>query len=331
MTQAVIEHIQLAANDIELHLAVLGEGPLVVLCHGYPGLWYSWRHQLPALADAGYRAVALDMRGYGRSSRPLPSDHYGYDRTAADVLAVIDHFDEERAALVGHDFGANLTWHMAVHYPQRLRGIATLCVPYEMPLAGGADALPSQLYADIARQHFFHMHYYQQVGVAEASCAGREREFLGKLFWALCADGELLAWEDYPAEGTHYVDVLAEPPAPPPWSWLSAEDFDYYVAEYLCAGPELTFIGGINSYRAMDYNWRLFRDSAHAPVTIPALFVGGREDPVVKMGSESDFDHMRALVQDLRGLELLEGAGHFIQQESPQAVNRELLTFLDSL
>ncbi len=324
-------HLQLEANGIELHLACQGEGPLVLMCHGFPGLWYSWRHQLPALAAAGYRAVALDMRGYGRSSRPLPSDAYGFDSTSADLLAVIDHFGEEQAVLFGHDFGANLAWHMGIHHPQRIRGIAPLCVPYDMELAGGSDVLPSRLFAGIAKQHFFHMHYYQAVGVAESHTLGREREFLTRLFWALSADGHLLDWQGYPSEGTRYLDVLAEPPDAPPWPWLSARDLDFYVQEYLCAGAELAFIGGINSYRAMDRNWIMFRETAHAPVEVPALFVGGAADPVITLAGDDPFAQMRKRVPDLRGVELLEGAGHFIQQEAPQALNRLLLDFLEGL
>ncbi len=159
-------HRKLAANGIELHLAEQGAGPLVILCHGYPGLWYSWRHQLPALAGAGYRAVALDMRGYGRSSRPVDSEYYGLDSTSADVLAVMDDCGAETAVVVGHDFGANLAWHMGIHHAERIRGIAPLCVPYDMDLAGGCDVPPSTLFAAIAQEHFFHMHYYQAVGVA---------------------------------------------------------------------------------------------------------------------------------------------------------------------
>lgn len=326
-----IEHLQLAAGDIDLHLACLGEGPLVILCHGYPGLWYSWRHQLPAIADAGYRAVAIDMRGYGRSSRPLRSDDYALDKTSADVLAVMAHFSQEQAVVIGHDFGANLAWHLAVNYPQRLRGVASLCVPYDMPLAGGSDQRPSELFAAIAQNHFFHMHYYQQVGLAEAGYAGREREFLSRLFWALSGEGELLNWENFPSQGTHYIDVLAQPEYGPPWSWLSQQDFDYYLQEYLCAGLELAFIGGINSYRAMDRNWELNRATAHAEVKIPALFVGGEEDPVVKLGSEEEYLNMQRLVKDLRGMDLIPGAGHFVQQEQPQEVNRRLLEFLRGL
>lgn len=304
---------------------------MVLLCHGYPGLWYSWRHQLPALAQAGYRAVAMDMRGYGRSSRPQSPQQYAFDKTSGDVLAVLDYFREQQAVLIGHDFGANLAWHMAVRHPQRLRGVGSLCVPYDMALAGGSDTLPSALFAAIAQQHFFHMHYYQQAAIPERHTLGREEEFLRKLFWALCADGELLNWENFPSRGTQYIDVLAEPPVALPWSWLSREDMNYYLAEYLHAGPELAFIGGINSYRAMDRNWQLFRESAHAPVEIPALFIGGQEDPVVQLGSEAEMAHMRHLVRDLRVDVLLPAAGHFVQQEQPAAVNQLLLEFIGGL
>lgn len=326
-----LAHRQLHNGGVELHVACLGEGPLVVMCHGFPGLWYSWRHQLPAIAEAGYTVVAPDMRGYGRSSRPGDSDAYRFDYLSADMLSILDHFGAERAVLVGHDFGANLAWHMAVHHADRLRGVVSLSVPYDMPLAGGCDVLPSTLFADIAAQHFFHMQYYQAVGVAEGATAGREREFLRKLFWALSGEGDLLDWTRFPSEGTSYIDVLGEPPAPPPWPWLSVEDFDYYADEYLRGAPDLTFAGGINSYRAIDHNWRRFRDSAHAAVTVPALFITGEEDPVVKLGSPADHEHMRDRVRDLRGLEFVPGAGHFVQQEAPGAVNRLLLEFLEGL
>ena len=326
-----VEHEQLQANGIELHLACQGDGPLVVMCHGYPGLWYSWRHQMQALAKGGYRAVAMDMRGYGGSSRPLDSSEYSFDKLSGDVLAVLDHFGYEQAVLIGHDFGANLAWHMGIYYPDRIRAIAPLCVPYDMELAGGSDELPSLLFAAIARQHFFHMHYYQAVGVAERHCRGREREFLTKLFWALSAEGELLNWENFPMTGTHYIDVLAEPPQALPWSWLSVAEMDYYVEQYLRAGPELTFIGGANSYRVMDRNWQLQCANAHAEVTVPTLFVGGAQDPVIKLAGDDPFATMREKVRDLRGLELLPGAGHFIQQERPDLLNPLLLQFLRGL
>ena len=331
MRRNEVEHRQLDRNGVTLHLACQGAGPLVVMCHGYPGLWYSWRHQMSALARAGYTAVALDMRGYGRSSRPVDVESYGFDQLSADVLAVFDDFQAEQAVLLGHDFGANLTWHMAIYHPQRLRGIAPLCVPYDMELAGGSDVLPSTLFAAIAKRHFFHMHYYQQQGLAESHLVGREREFLERLFWALCAKGDLLDWENFPSEGTQYIDVLAPPGEALPWPWLSEQDMDFYQQEYLAAGPELAFAGGINSYRVMDYNWRLTRDRAHAQVNVPTLWVGGEEDPVIKLAGDAPFDHMRQKVTDLRGLTLLPGAGHFIQQEQPEMLNQLLLDFLGEL
>jgi pimeloyl-ACP methyl ester carboxylesterase len=326
-----LEHRQLQANGVELHLACQGEGPLVLMCHGYPGLWYSWRHQIQPVAEAGFRAVAMDMRGYGASSRPLASSEYGFDRLAGDLLAVLDYFESPQAVLFGHDFGANLAWHMGIWYPERIRAIAPLCVPYDMQLAGGSDQRPSELYAAIAREHFFHMHYYQSVGVAERHLVGREREFLTKLFWALSADGELLDWENFPTEGTHYIDVLAEPASELPWAWLSVEDMDYYVEQYLSAGPDLAFIGGINGYRAMDRNWELQQERAHAGVPVPTLFVGGEEDPVLKLAGDDPLETTRNRVKDLRGLELLPGAGHFIQQERPDLLNPLLLAFLRGL
>ena len=147
---SAIEHLQIQSGDVELHLACQGEGPLVVMCHGYPGLWYSWRHQMQPIADAGFCAVAMDMRGYGGSSRPLDSHEYAFDKQSADVLAVLDHFGEQQAVLFGHDFGANLAWHMGIYYPDRIKAIAPLSVPYDMELAAGSDIRPTELYSAIA-------------------------------------------------------------------------------------------------------------------------------------------------------------------------------------
>lgn len=309
-----------------------GSGPLVLLAHGFPGLWYSWRHQLPALAAAGYRAVALDMRGYGGSGRPAASDEYRFDLQAADLFAVMEHFAAASAVLVGHDFGANLAWHMGLFYPERIRAVAALASPRGMPLAGGGDVLPSELFAGVARQHFFHMHYFQAPGVAEADLQGREREFLLRLFWALSARGHLLDWRDYPSAGTTYLDVLAPPAVPLPWPWLSEADFEVYLRAYLdTPDPARVFAGGLNAYRSMDANWHAFHQRAHEPLPCPALFLAGEADPVLALGDSDLLANMRALVPDLRGEVLVPGAGHFVQQEQPQATNRALLDFLASL
>ncbi|MFK8047153.1 MAG: alpha/beta fold hydrolase [Halioglobus sp.] len=324
-------HEEINNGNIRLHIASAGHGPLVVMCHGFPGLWYSWRHQLTALARAGYHAVAMDMRGYGRSSRPIASAEYSFDKLSGDVLAVLDHFSRENAVLLGHDFGANLAWHMGIHHTDRISAIAPLSAPYDMELAGGCDVLPSQLFASVAANHFFHMHYYQSVGVAERSVRGRESEFLHKLFWALSAKGKLLNWENFPSDGTAYLDVLEEPSESLPWSWLSLEDMEFYLEEYLSAGAELAFAGGVNSYRVMDKNWHMFREFAHANIEVPAFFAIGENDPVYSLSGPKPFDVMKSRVKNLSDVVLIPNCGHFVQQEQPDRLNELLVKFLRSL
>lgn len=324
-------HQEISNGNVRLHIVSAGRGPLVLMCHGFPGLWYSWRHQLTALASAGYQAVAMDMRGYGRSSRPIVSSEYSFDKLSGDVLAVLDHFGVASAVMVGHDFGANLAWHMGIHHPDRICAIAPLSAPYDMELAGGCDILPSQLFAAVASNHFFHMHYYQSVGVAERSARGREAELLRKLFWALGAEGKLLNWENFPSEGTAYLDVLEEPPQSLPWSWLSLEDMEFYVDEYLSAGRDLAFAGGVNSYRVMDKNWLMFREFAHAEIEVPAFFAIGEQDPVYSLSGPEPFAVMKSRVKNLREVALIPNCGHFLQQEQPDTLNELLLDFLKSL
>ncbi|WP_157976676.1 alpha/beta fold hydrolase [Parahaliea mediterranea] len=331
MAEVTLQHHHIAQGDVTLHCVSAGAGPLVLLAHGFPGLWYSWRHQLPALAAAGYRAVALDMRGYGESSRPLHSEAYHFDHLAADLFAVQSYFGERSAVLVGHDFGANLAWHMGLHHADRIRAVAVLASPRGMPLAGGGDVCPSELFAQVAAQHFFHMHYFQQAGVAEADLAGREETFLRRLFWALGAEGNLLDWTRYPSGGTTYLDVLEEPPRALPWGWMSEEDFATYLAAYLAQPGPAVFAGGLNAYRAMDVNWHTFRKQLFDPLPCPALFVAGEADPVIKLCPADVFERQRALVPDLRGDIRIAGAGHFVQQEQPAATNRALLDFLHTL
>ncbi len=342
-------HRMIATNGINLHIAEEGEGPLVIMVHGFPGLWYSWRHQLPALAAAGWRAVAIDQRGYGRSDRPTDPAVYDADYIERDLLGLLDALGADKAVFVGHDFGAPAVWNLAVRAPERVAGVIVLSVPYDFDLAGrggmgshgasgddkaafAAPSLrPSAAFAAAAQRHFFHMHYFQTIGPAERELGGHPREFLTKLFWALSARGNLLGWEKFASEGTGYLDVLAEPPAPPPWPWLSTEDMDYYVAEYTRTGPETAFIGGLNSYRVADRNWELGARYADANVSQPAFFIAGSEDPVLKLIRPDAIDIMRCRVPDLRGAVIVPDAGHFVQQEQPKAVNAAMLDFLAAL
>jgi pimeloyl-ACP methyl ester carboxylesterase len=331
-----------------MHAVVQGAGPAVLFCHGFPGLWYSWRKQLQAVADAGFRAIAVDMRGYGRTDRPVHADEYGNQTIVADLTGTLDALDEERAVFVGHDFGAQAAWAAALHAPERVRGVVSIAVPYGVGFAkskkkagdqaaGQGDESrprgpkPSQTYAAIAKNHFLHLHYFQKVGPAEAELGANPRLFLKRIYWALSARGNLLDFRSFPAEGTGYLDVLSEPPEPLPWPWMSQADLDYMVDEYMRTGPETAFIGGLSSYRAMDVNWEHDPDYGRTAITQPALFLCGEKDPVLQIITPKSLETMPERVPDLRGTELIPEAGHFAQQEQPEAVNELLLAFLAGL
>jgi pimeloyl-ACP methyl ester carboxylesterase len=269
------------------------------------------------------------------------------------MLGVLDALGEKQAVFVGHDFGAPLVWNLAVRKPERVKAIVAMAAPYDFDLAGRGGAgshagkqperadfkpefaapamRPTELFAAAAKRHFFHMHYFQTIGPAEKELGANARLFLTKLFWALSAKGNLLGWEKFPSEGTGYLDVLADPPSPPPWPWLSAADMDYYIAEYTKTGPDTAFIGGLNAYRVADKNWELGEPYADANVECPTLFIAGADDPVLKMIPPEALDIMKRRVPGLRGIEIVPNAGHFVQQEQPQAVNTAIVKFLDSL
>jgi pimeloyl-ACP methyl ester carboxylesterase len=334
---APLSHRTVRANGIDMHVAHQGDGPLVLMVHGNPGLWYSWRHQFGALAQAGYLAAAVDCRGYGRTDRPRDAARYDAAEIQADLLGILDAFGAQRAFIVGQDFGAQHTWNLAVRAPERVMGVVAM-VPYDFDLAGRfcdpASALarvrPTERFAAVAREHFFHMHYFQQVGPAEAELLAQPRTYLQRLFHALSAQGNLLSWEAVPSAGAGYLDAL--PPAPPlPWPWLSQEDFDLYLDEFLNCEPELAFAGPLNSYRTADRNWELGAPWAEARVQRPALFLCGAEDPVLKLLPADALARQRTRLTDLRGEVLVPGAGHFVQQEQPRATNAALLEFLDAV
>lgn len=330
------------SGGVGIHAVSEGEGPLVLMVHGFPGLAYSWRHQMTPLAEAGYRAVAIDCRGYGRSDRPLELDRYNSEVYRQDLLAVIDHFGAQKALIIGQDFGAQHSWNLSVRSPERVAGVLCM-VPYDMDMAGrglarpgeitdpaamaAAAAPPSARFAELAKQHFTHVHYLQERGPAEAELGPRAREFLGKLFWALSGQGRYFDLYAFPSEGTGYLDVLKAPP-PLPWDWLSVADMDFYVAAYEREGGEKTFIGGLNSYRSADDNWRIGAAWADANVNVPATFVCGAEDPVLKMIDPRWREKMAERIPDLRGFEIVPGAGHFVQQERPAETTAAILDFV---
>ena len=316
MTAERVVHV----NGIDLRIVEAGVGPLVVLCHGFPELSHSWRHQLPALADAGYHAVAPDMRGYGGSGRPDAVDAYDILHLTGDVLGLMDALGEERAVLVGHDWGAPVVWNLALREPGRVRGVVGMSVPYTPRSHRPPTAIWKELFAD----NWFYILYFQEPGVADADLGRDAATTLRRLMGAVSGvpSAESLGLLSGPRDGRGMVERLPEPDRLP--DWLTPADLDHYASVFSRTG----FTGGLNWYRNFDRNWRLTPELAGARVEVPALFIAGAGDPVLGM---APLDPMRRWVTDLRGVVVVPGAGHWVQQERPRAVNTALLEFLAGL
>ncbi|QRY62171.1 alpha/beta hydrolase [Gordonia sp. PDNC005] len=315
-------HHTVDVGDITMHVTERGEGDAIVLCHGFPGLGYSWRHQIDALADAGYRVIAPDMRGYGRTDAPSDPRLYDREHTVADMVGLLDALDIDRAVFGGHDFGAHLVWDLPARVPDRVVALAQFSVPRvaRMPVR------PSVAFEYMAKQHFLHLHYFQRPGVAEVELDARPREFLAKLFHALSGDGRYLDCWGFASEGNGYLDVLPEPPVLP-WSWLSEAEFNVYVDEFARTG----FTGGLNWYRAEDLVWEQNAEFHDVPITVPTTFIVGAEDPVLQMMGDDPLSQTADRVPGLRSTHVIPGAGHFVQMEAADHVNRILIDFLDGL
>ena len=311
-------------NGIRLRIAEQGSGPLVLLLHGFPETWYSWRHQLAALAAAGYHAVAPDQRGYGGSDRPADPARFTQLHLVGDVIGLLDALGAERAVVAGHDWGAPVAWNTALLRPDRVRGVIGLSVPYTprgpaSPLAALRAALGEG----------FYMQYFQAPGVADAELARDPRLTIRKFLYSASGDAPRLPGpppQPVVPPGRGILDIMLDPPALPPW--LTEADVDHYAAEFERSG----FTGGLNWYRAIDATWELMAPWSGLPVTVPALYIAGERDLVVNFpGLRALLPHLRAVLPGLRDSVLLPGCGHWTQQERPAEVNAAMLAFLREL
>ena len=309
-------------DGVDLSVLDAGEGFPVVLAHGFPELAYSWRHQIPPLAAAGNRVLAPDQRGYGRSSRPEAIEDYDITHLTGDLLALLDDIGEERAVFVGHDWGAMVVWQLALLAPERVAGVVGMSVPF---LPRGPMP-PTQLMRQIMGDSFFYMLYFQQPGVADADL-GRDpavtmTRMLAGLTLVDAGAADAAAASAFAGDDRGFVERLPEPDGLP--EWLHQDELDTYVAEFTRTG----FTGGINWYRNLDRNWELTPQLTGAKVEPPALFVGGSGDPVLLMSPPAVMD---GWLSDERGRVLVDGAGHWVQQEKPDEVNAALLGFIDDV
>ena len=315
-----ITHRHVQAGSLDMHIAEAGHGPLVLLLHGFPESWYSWRHQLTALAEAGYHAVAPDQRGYcetgppGGPGRSASVDEYTMLHLTGDVIALMDALDADQAVVAGHDWGAPVAWHTALFRPDRIRGVIGLSVPYRPRGSTAPIAAMRSLLGD-----GFYMVYFQQPGVADAELSRDPATTFRKVLCSL--SGEAPGMRLIPAGGG-FLDAAAEPQALP--AWLSQQDIDAYVAQYARSG----FTGPLNWYRNLDRNWELTGAWQHAPVLVPALFIAGDRDPVLSFIAP---DALSEFVPRLTRQVLLPGCGHWTQQERPAEVNAAMITFINEL
>jgi pimeloyl-ACP methyl ester carboxylesterase len=318
MSGSVTERV-VDTNGVRLHTLEAGRrgDPLVVLTHGFPELAYSWRHQLPVLAAAGYHVLAPDQRGYGGSSRPESLDEYSIVALTADLIGLLDDAGAQRATFVGHDWGSIIAWHMPLLHPDRVAAVAGLSGP---PVPRSRKP-PIAAWRKVFGDNFFYILYFQEPGVAEANLGRDPATTIRRILAASSPSEEKSALMSRPGpEG--FVERLFEPKGLP--DWLSQDELDHYIEQFTRTG----FSGALNWYRNFDRNWELTADTAATTITVPSLFLAGADDPVL---SFTTTDRYAEVVRGPYRQLIIDGAGHWIQQERPDEVNEALLNLMSEV
>jgi len=321
------KHHFVEANGIRIHVAEQGEGPLVVLCHGFPESWYSWRHQLSALAEAGFRAVAPDMRGYGETDRPGAIDQYTLLHLVGDMVGLLDALGAETAVIAGHDWGAPVAWHAALLRPDRFRGVIGLSVPYiPRGQTHTSRTLPR------TKDTVFYQEYFQAPGVAEAEFERNIRFSVRSALYNY--SGSAPAPETAPvADGVGMVSPQAgmlanaiDPTSLP--SWITEAEAEVYIRQFTRSG----YRGGLNWYRNGTRNWESLAAFDGLQIAVPALYIVGDRDLVLAFeGMGKVIAVLAESVPLLRRTIVLPGCGHWTQQERPQEVSSAIIAFLKGI
>ena len=318
-----ISHRFVETNGIRMHIAEAGEGPLVVMCHGFPESWYSWRHQLVALAEAGFHAVAPDQRGYGQTDAPEDIGAYTQLHLVGDIVGLLDALEEEQAVVVGHDWGAPVAWNTAILRPDRIRGVAGLSVP---PNAWSGKIPPTEGMKQRFGDRFFYQLYFQEPGKAEAELEADVRTTMRMLLYTASGDCPPNPAAAELPKTAGFLDAMQDPGDDLP-AWLTEADLDVFTGEFERAG----FRGGLNWYRNIDRNWELMAAFNGKKVTPPALFVSGDRDLVVSLMGPNWREQMQQAAPNLRDAVMIPGVGHWTQQEAAEAVNEAMIAFLRGL
>jgi len=316
-----LQHKYVNSNGIRMHYVEQGEGPLVILCHGWPESWYSWRHQIPALAAAGFRVVAPDQRGYGHTDAPEPIESYNIFNLVGDIIGLVNSLGVESAVIVGHDWGAPVAWNSALLRPDIFRAIALLSVPYfpRTPMR------PTDAMKAMAGDKNFYQLYFQEPGKVEKELDADPRRSMAMVLYS--ASGDVPRTGEFSIlfpKTTKFIETSIVPDKLPPW--LTEADLDFFAGEFKRAG----FRGGVNWYRNIDRNWELTPFLDGAKLRQPAVFAAGEYDVVGKM-IPGGYAMAGAFTPNLKNKVIIPGAGHWVQQERPKEINEILIEFLKSL
>lgn len=337
-------HRNIQCKGARIHVVEQGTGPLVILVHGFPESWYSWRHQIPALAKAGYKVVAIDQRGFGRSSKFRANHAYRIDRVVEDIVALIDAYGEEKAVVVGHDWGAPVAWTFAWLQPERCRGVVGMSVPFAgraligLPGCPFGEKRPRDYHIELAGpgRTFYQDYFSEQDGIIDEIEKDLRRWYLGLTYTvsgeavaAAIASGNVPADPIEQlrygplcmAQGAKLEDAFVYPEKMP--EWFTEADLDFFVGEFERAG----FAGGLGFYHNVDAGWEVLGPIAHMPLTPPSMFIGGEYDVATIWGAEA-IARAKEKMTDYRGSHIVARSGHWIQQEYPEQTNRLLLDFL---
>jgi len=318
-----VTHRMIETNGIRLHVAEQGEGPLVILCHGFPECWYSWRHQLPALAKAGFRAVAPDLRGYGRSDRPEDVEKFTILHDIGDIVGLVDALGAKQAVIAGHDIGASIAWQAALLRPDRFRGVIAMSPPFRPRAFGNSPVPPTTLMPRNENAQFYQL--FLQTPEAEAALGRDLRRTFRSQFYTLSGDKPASAPGGMPAGMVpRQGAVLVDPPSLPPW--ITESDINVYVEAYAQSG----WHGPLAWWRNIDRGWELMAAFDGATVGVPALYMAGERD-IIAVAFQQAIAKQSTYVQKLRPPVMLPGCGHWTQQERPAEVNAAMIDFLRQL